>query len=140
MTYYITKKCSGCTLCSGICPTGAAYGEKKEQHAIAEDYCIECGACGRVCPAAAIEDAFGQVAVRVKKKAWEQPVFNKKTCTSCVICLDACPIGVIVLGKPEKKNPNAFPELINDKVCIGCGFCSSECPVDAIAMEIPIRE
>jgi ferredoxin len=140
MTYYITEKCRGCTSCSAICPTGAATGEKKKQHSINAEYCIDCGACGRVCPAGAVEDGFGEVSVRVKRREWLQPVFDKKTCTSCVVCLDACPVGCIVLGKPEKKNPNSFPELISKAGCIGCGFCSVDCPVDAITMAVPVPE
>ncbi len=140
MTYYISEKCRGCTSCAVICPTGAAYGEKKNRHAISEEYCIDCGVCGKVCPAGAVEDAFGDAALRVKRKLWEQPVFNMKTCTSCVVCLDACPIGCIVQGKPGKKDPNAFPELISEKVCIGCGFCAEECPVDAITLAVPVEK
>ncbi len=137
MTFYITEKCIGCTSCAVICPTGAITGKKKKLHNIDADYCISCGTCGRICPAGSVEDAFGQVMTRVKRKMWEQPVFDKKKCTACVICIDACPIGIIVSGKPEKKSSNAFPELINEKVCLGCGFCKAECPVDAISMAVP---
>lgn len=136
MTFYITEKCNGCTACANICPTGAVSGIKKDRHTINPDYCIECGACGRVCPSGAVEDAFGQIVLRVKKKMWQTPVFDKNICTSCVICVDACPIGCITMGRPEGKNPNAFPELINAKVCLSCGFCMNECPVDAISMAI----
>ncbi|MBU1013405.1 MAG: NADH-quinone oxidoreductase subunit NuoF [Bacteroidetes bacterium] len=41
--------CTGCTVCSKKCPTGAIIGAKKTPHFIVEDKCIGCGSCEEVC-------------------------------------------------------------------------------------------
>ncbi|MCP4119636.1 MAG: 4Fe-4S dicluster domain-containing protein [Desulfobacteraceae bacterium] len=135
MSYIITQACTGCGGCRRICPTGAITGEKKQPHAVKPELCIECGSCGRVCPAGAVRDSFGIVPERIKKKAWLAPVFDKKTCMACVICLDACPTGCLALGQPDGKDPNGYPLLADMKSCLGCGLCGAECPADAIALE-----
>ena len=43
------EACTGCHACAKICPTGAASGEKKEVHTIAQKKCIKCGACYEAC-------------------------------------------------------------------------------------------
>lgn len=42
-------KCTGCTLCSRKCPTGAIIGSKKTPHFIVDSKCIGCGTCEEVC-------------------------------------------------------------------------------------------
>lgn len=42
-------KCTGCTVCSKKCPTGAIIGSRKTPHFIVEDKCIGCGACEEAC-------------------------------------------------------------------------------------------
>ena len=42
-------KCTGCTVCTKKCPTGAIIGAKKTAHFIREDKCIGCGSCFDVC-------------------------------------------------------------------------------------------
>ncbi len=43
------EKCTGCTVCSKKCPTGAIIGAKKTPHFIVEDKCIGCGSCQEAC-------------------------------------------------------------------------------------------
>ena len=43
------EKCTGCTACVKICPTGATSGEKKQPHEIDQGKCIKCGACLDAC-------------------------------------------------------------------------------------------
>jgi NADH:ubiquinone oxidoreductase subunit F (NADH-binding)/Pyruvate/2-oxoacid:ferredoxin oxidoreductase delta subunit len=47
-------KCTGCTVCSKKCPTGAIIGAKKSPHFIIEDKCIGCGSCAEACKFEAI--------------------------------------------------------------------------------------
>ena len=50
LTYTIDpKKCTGCTLCSLVCPVSCISGEKKEVHTIDASKCIRCGACFEKC-------------------------------------------------------------------------------------------
>ncbi len=51
------EKCTGCTVCSKKCPTGAIIGTKKSPHFIVEDKCIGCGSCQEACKFDAISVA-----------------------------------------------------------------------------------
>ncbi|XMB86995.1 NADH-quinone oxidoreductase subunit NuoF [Mycoplasmatota bacterium WC44] len=52
--YYITDKCTGCTICAKNCPVQCISGERKELHIIDKDDCILCGDCFSRCPFDAI--------------------------------------------------------------------------------------
>jgi NADH:ubiquinone oxidoreductase subunit F (NADH-binding)/(2Fe-2S) ferredoxin/Pyruvate/2-oxoacid:ferredoxin oxidoreductase delta subunit len=53
--HVVAEKCTGCTLCIRVCPTGAITGGKKEVHSLDQDKCIKCRACFDVCNFDAIE-------------------------------------------------------------------------------------
>ena len=52
---------------------------------------------------------------------------DSNTCTGCGLCVDTCPVSVIVMQEDNKA-------LVEDG-CIDCGACVEECPVDAISMK-----
>lgn len=55
ITFFIhADRCTGCTMCARVCPTGAAVGQKKEPHEIIQDRCVKCGACFEVCKFGAV--------------------------------------------------------------------------------------
>lgn len=138
MSYTITEKCNGCGACLRICPASAISGEKKKAHAIDSGSCIECGACGRICPHASVLDPEGALCVMIKRSEWLKPDVILQNCLACCICVDACPVGCLVMSElPKSKGVDAFPYLKETKACIGCGFCSRECPADAIVMRKP---
>lgn len=49
-----TQKCTGCGICTEVCPHGVFKMNGKSVHIIDRDACMECGACSRNCPAEAI--------------------------------------------------------------------------------------
>jgi electron transport complex protein RnfB len=97
MSYTIMEKCNGCGACVRICPAAAITGEKKKLHIIAANLCIECASCGRVCPQCAVLDASGATCLPVKKSEWLKPEIDLKTCMACAICIDTCPVGCLSL-------------------------------------------
>ncbi len=140
MAYRITDVCNGCGTCQKLCPVDAINGEKKELHVIDDARCIECGTCGRICPQQAVQDGFGIVCETIKRSGWEKPVFDRKKCMSCMICIDACPVSCLSLSEAVAKDPHGYPYLEKEKLCLGCGFCAYECPVDAVTMSVPYSD
>ncbi len=137
MPFTITQACNGCQACRRICPADAISGEKKKLIPSTDTVCIECGACGRICPQQADPGWLGK-----GMYAWSNVPSGRtrssrmKTCMSCTICIDACPVNCLALTEANKaRDLHGYPYLKDEKACIGCGFCAAECPVDAISHE-----
>jgi 4Fe-4S ferredoxin len=61
----------GCQICADICPSGAISIDENKKLVVAEEFCIYCGACQRVCPERAIEVTRTQILhTDVKSGAW----------------------------------------------------------------------
>ncbi len=139
MAYQITEACTGCTLSARICPVEAIHGERKQKHQINPAFCIDCGACGRVCAFHAVLTPEGREAERQRPEIWPNPGWEIKACVFCNICVDVCPTGAIDLWRngshdPQQSYPRQAPYLANPKTCIACGFCARDCPTGCIIM------
>lgn len=64
---------------------------RKTRDFYAEDTCIHCGLCEKICPSLAIELVEGR------------PVWKKEECAKCLGCLHRCPVQAIQCGKNTKK-------------------------------------
>ncbi|MCK4856629.1 MAG: 4Fe-4S binding protein [candidate division Zixibacteria bacterium] len=48
------EKCTGCTMCTIVCPHAVFAIEEKRSKIDDADACMECGACARNCPEGAL--------------------------------------------------------------------------------------
>ena len=137
MTYSITHKCVGCSVCMRVCPVDAIVGKPKERHRVVPDVCIDCGACGRICPHDSVKDPQGEVTTRIRiRSRWPKPAFDYQRCLGCTICVEACPTGCIELTSERgTRETIRYPKLAMVRDCIGCAFCVDTCPVDAVEMD-----
>lgn len=55
--------CTGCSLCSRKCPTGAISGEIRKTYTVDAEKCIGCGQCSKVCRFSAVQAYSGEAAV-----------------------------------------------------------------------------
>lgn len=120
---------------------GAIEGKVKEQHEIRPDLCVDCGVCGKCCPAGAILDGEGQVAQKVDKKEWEKAVIDPELCYGCSLCIINCHFDCIAISEPKFHGDIHTYAFVQDpKKCVGCGLCVKACPVDAVWLEKPEAE
>jgi NADH-quinone oxidoreductase subunit F len=49
VTFEVSDKCTGCTVCAKKCPVNAISGKIKERHKIDQGKCTKCGICRNVC-------------------------------------------------------------------------------------------
>lgn len=74
------------------------------------------------------------------------PVVITDKCTSCGLCVDACPRDIIEMRPKQKRDLKIFVGCLSQEkggiarkacsvACIGCAKCVDACPKDAIVME-----
>ena len=139
MAFIITENCTGCTECMRRCPTDAITGDRKLLHVIDPALCIDCGACGVVCPDEAIFDNNGMLCDMLKAPSRPTAYVDLQSCVGCEWCVWACPFDALEMKNvdwvPNNPAAGAAGQLIAaviEKKCVGCTLCELDCPYDAI--------
>ncbi|MBN1383644.1 MAG: Fe-S cluster domain-containing protein [Elusimicrobia bacterium] len=117
--YEGVKTCLSATLISGG-TVSCNYG------------CIGFGDCVYACP-------FG--AIKFNENL--PPEIDEEKCTSCGLCVKACPKNLIKLVPKDKRfivacsshDKGRIVKQVCDVGCIGCGLCVKKCPEKAIVLE-----
>ena len=101
--YEVTPSCRGCLAhrCEDVCKRGAISFDSNHVAHIDKSKCIQCGACAKVCPYAAIIDRKRpcQIACKVKAisiKEDNTAEINDEKCIQCGACVYQCPFGAIM--------------------------------------------
>lgn len=131
MAFIITENCTGCTACIRRCPTNAITGERKMLHVIDPELCIDCGACGVVCPDEAIYDNLGNLCDNLKPVQRPLAYVDLQSCVGCEWCVWACPFDALEMVKLVDGHHFEIAQVITKK-CVGCTLCELDCPYDAI--------
>lgn len=136
--YRITEDCIGCALCVRNCPVNAITGQPKSKYEIDPDVCVCCGVCGRLCANGAVLTDAGVPAVKLAKRDWPRPAFDKNRCAGCSVCVENCPTGCLELTGPrERGDIRTAAVLTRPEDCIACGRCVDLCPIDAAQLVRP---
>lgn len=119
-----------------VCPVDAIEGSSKQLHAIDPSICIDCGACGIVCPVSCISDPFGNFYPFLKPKERPKAIVDKENCSGCQYCIDICPFDCLALEfVPGAGFAAAVAALVSEKNCVACKLCVEICPRDAVTVE-----
>ena len=100
--YEVTTSCRGCLAhrCEDVCKRGAISFDHNHVAHIDKSKCIECGACAKVCPYAAIINRKRpcQIACKVKAISITEDnaaAIDNNKCIQCGACVYQCPFGAL---------------------------------------------
>lgn len=80
------SKCTGCRMCLAVCPRQVFRALNGKIEVASRDSCIECGACQRNCPSAAL---YVRAGVGCASGMINKMLGRKKAC--CVVDDESCP-------------------------------------------------
>ena len=109
-------------------------------HVIDPNLCIDCGACGVVCPPEAILDTVGDVCKTFARKEWPKAIVVEDNCigSGCELCIQICPFDALSLGEPQRTVGDYYGvAVLNEKRCTGCRLCEDACGWGAIYIDPP---
>lgn len=132
MSFKINDRCSGCTACAAICPTGAIRGENRQMHVIDPAKCIDCGACGVTCPDAAVLDHQGALFTLCEASERTRAWVDLARCSGCGWCRSTCHWDAIEPALLRGRDGLFRVATVRDRGCVACGACEVECAHGAI--------
>lgn len=141
-TYAITSKCTGCTLCSRVCPEKCISGERKAQHIIDQARCSKCGKCYETCRFGAIsrtsENGVVELCPLPQKAAPAagKTYALKDSCTLCGVCVTTCSHITKAIETVAPASGTQKTATVQSQKCIGCLACVRTCPEDAIPFTV----
>jgi electron transport complex protein RnfB len=138
LPHTIIETCIGCTGCIERCPTGAISGVRDRVHVIDPELCIDCGACGMVCPRQSILDETGSRSRWLPR--WPRAIVIEDNCIGrgCELCIQICPSDALSLGKNDGLVGDFFGvAVVDERRCTGCRLCEQVCGWDAIYVDLP---
>ena len=63
-------------------------------------------------------------------------LIDRERCKGCELCVQACPQGVLALGRGFNAKGYAVAEVVKPRHCLGCRLCCIACPDVAIEMRV----
>ena len=106
-------------------------GLSKKVYFIEPGLCIDCGACGVICPDEAIMTNTGVITHVLKRAERPVAVVHPDNCNGCGVCVDVCPFDCIS-PSPENQAVYLGKVQVNEKTCVGCLLCEEVCGWDGI--------
>lgn len=137
MSFKINDRCTGCSACAPVCPTGAIRGEHRGMHVIDPVRCIDCGACGVTCPDEAVLDHHGSVFSLCEAPARAYAWVDLAACTGCGWCSEVCPWDAVAPALVRAADGTLRVAAVHAERCVSCGACELECDRGAIAVLLP---
>ena len=122
----VAENCTGCTACEKRCPTKAISGDPRKVYFIEPALCIDCGACGVICPDEAILDTFGNLTHVLKKAERPIAVVHPDNCNGCGVCIDVCPFDSLYSSPANGPEYLGRVEVVESS-CVGCKLCEEVC-------------
>ena len=94
--------------------------------------CIDCGACGVICPDDAILDTYGNLTQVLKRVDRPIAVVHQDNCNGCGVCIDVCPFDCITSSRPTTARNTSVGYRVEEKTCVGCKLCEEVCGWEGI--------
>src|SRR5260370_8808738 len=89
--------------------------------------CIDCGACGVICPDDAIMNNHGEITHVLKRAERPVAVVHPDNCNGCGVCVDVCPFDSIS-PSPENTAVYLAKRQVNAKTCAAHLLCDEVSP------------
>jgi len=100
--------------------------------------CIDCGACGIVCPVSCIADSLGVYYqfLKPKQRPWAEVMYTD--CSGCQYCTDICPFDCLeIIASGEGGYASAVAVNAHPERCVSCKLCIEICPRQTIELVYP---